>query len=231
MRVLGRCVLVIAVLLTVAAPATAGSEQSPEMRDECAGYVHSVEGATAVRHASLDLCKGWFAFPSAPSGAPALRLTLQTNTAPSQGVENLYVAGWRSGGCAYQVVVDGAVGVDEPYWFSGDCQGPGEETCTVQQLAINCSRESNATRVPLPADAVAWDDDQLSISLAFDGPLAQFAGHHRAGDVLTDVTAWSAQGLGPGHIYSHGCSFGFSDRCYELAGDVMRSLDDVSVGG
>ena len=229
MRVFGRTVLLVAVLLMAAAPARAGSEQAPEMSDECSGYVHSVEGNTRVRHPSLDLCKGWFTSATGPTGAPVLQLTLQVNSAPADGISGLYVSYWRSGDCTYAITIDNALNSPHPQAFSADCEPPGEQTCAVPQLQLHCTVDDTTRYFALPAGSVAWNDDRLQVTVSFDGELAPFAADHAGGAVLTGPTAVSAQAVGPVHGWTAGCSTFLAGRCFEANGDWMYPARDYTV--
>lgn len=230
MRAFGRLVLILGLVLTVAVPASAGTEERPDLSDECSGYLHSVEGSTRARHPSLDLCKGWFTTTTAPSGAPALEVALKVNSAPVDGLTAAYMTFWRTGGCSYGVVVDGALNAPHPQAFSVDCEPPGETTCTVPAVSATCTTEDTTQYFALPDGSVVWNDDELRVTVPFEGALAGFAGDHDAGSVLATPLAVSVQVVGPVYAWTAGCSVGLvGQRCFEANGDWMRAAGDSSV--
>ena len=222
MRRFGRIALLLAVVAVLGGPASAGTQQQPEMTDECSGYVHAVDGSTRVRHASLDLCKGWFTAGPSAAGAPAFRVTLEVGAEPVDGVEAAYMSFWSAGNCRYGVTVDGAVNAPHPQAFSADCEPPGEATCTVPQLELNCTYEDTTQYYDLAADSVVWDGKQLQVTVVFEGGLAAFAGDHSDVSAVTDPLAVSVQTFGPVYGWTAGCTSNFpSDRCFEVNGDWM----------
>lgn len=229
MRRFAQLVLVVFALMSVHAPASAGTEQFPNMSDECSGFVHAVDGDTRVRPRELDLCKGWFTTTTA-GGAPALQVTLQVSAPPDGTVDGLYVSFWESGDCTYGVTVDGAVNAPHPQAFSSTCE-TGEVTCTVPVLELNCTVEDTAEYFPLPGGSVVWDDDRLQVTVPFTGELAQFAPAHTSGAVLTNARAFSALAVGPAHGWAAVCSSGLpTDRCVEANGDWMYGVRNYRTG-
>lgn len=224
MRVFGRTGLVLAAVVALAAPASAGSADNPEITDVCGAQVMTGDTVRVVPN-HVDICAGWFS--TTANG-------LQVNLRMSGIVEEtggFWAVWWDSGNCTYEVAVDDSVGADHAQSFTVGCGTPPAPTCPVPNLAVNCDFGDHYRTFALPDSAVVRDQTLLRIAVDFTGPLAEFAGDHSPGRVLSDPRAASSATVGPVYAWMRGCSFSDDGAtCFEANGDATAEGRDYTVG-
>jgi hypothetical protein len=228
--------LALACLLLLASPASAGTQQDPEMTDPCGFGIE--EGQEPVLE-SLDLCSTWFETVST-SGAPEIKVVMDLVDLTDRP-DGIYWVEWTSGGCNYLVERhDGGRGEtpgDAAAHFTGSC--PQEVPCVpgvgdLPATETHCWTSVNRVEADI-SDSFAEVDGRFEWTIRFDGALASHAPNHATGAVLEPVLSYTALEVAGGWGlvgYDHceqdadgkwTCTGAVTDRIYEGRDYVVGS--------
>ena len=215
-RALAVAVVLGMVAMALPSAAWAGTAEDPELTDPC-GPAEEVGSDLHPEPAApwTDVCSAWFETLTGESGPPALKVSLAlAGDAAARPTSTSYYLSWRIGNCHYAVQQSDAGSIAgelrELRYRCGPATQPAE--CNPPQPVIACSEATPAERIPLPAEAFAFDGNVLSVTLLFAEGLAHHAGDFTAGAVLERLYAQASGPLAAGtYCVGSDCGSGGGD--------------------
>ena len=219
--------LVVAVLMMLGAPASAGTQESPELSDTCGVGLHAAQEQVLPW---LDLCAGWFESESA-SGVPEITVNLEVADLAANRTDSQYWGSWTAGGCDFTVIrSDGGAQLapsDAASILSVQCNTAREVPCETpwKELGFFCWEIDEPEQFDV-SDTFSESGNTLSWTLRFEGDLAPYASAHSDGSVLTATSAMTAVGVNSvGIIGPNNCTR-YGDEPWECSNQVSDWINE-----
>lgn len=213
--------LVVAVLMMLGAPASAGTQEDPELFDTC-----GVGSNTASEQMApwLDLCRGWF--ESSSADVPEITVNLEVAGLAANRTDSQYWVSWATGGCGFTLTrFDGGTELqpgEASSRLAVQCDPGREVPCETpwKELEFHCYEWDDAELYDV-SDTFSESGNRLSWTVRFDGQLATYAESHATGSVLEVNDARTAVGLNSAPVTGHG-------RCTRSNDDPWDCTNQVS---